>query len=126
MDLTSGIDLFDSDIVRIERVLAALNAKRGKSIPLEAFRKEVVDRFFQIGLGVDVRVWETNVAGVFAFDIQINSRSEAFDPDRMVHEVTNDLLDLGEGGVISSQKAGMRDSTPKGKASRLIVPHRFR
>lgn len=102
-EVTSTIDLLDSDIIRIEKVLAALNAMRGKTVPLESFRREILDRFEQIGLGVDVKVWETNLVSVFLFDIEINRRYEAFDPERMVHEVTNDLLDLGDGGVINTK-----------------------
>lgn len=104
-EVTSLIDLHDSEILRIERVVNVLNERRGTSLPLEAFRREIIERFAeQAGLKVNVKVFTTTQEGLYAFTVEIIDRlGGEFDPDRQVHEVTNDLLELGEGGVIKTQ-----------------------
>lgn len=99
------IEIHDSELLKIESVLKKLNERQYQSsVNLDGFRREAIERFEQIGFQVAVRCFETDVAGVFAFDIDIVDRlAGEFDPDRQVHEVTRDLLDLGEGGVIKSQ-----------------------
>jgi hypothetical protein len=94
----------DSELLRCEEVIKKLNERQGRGgTNLEKFRQEIVERFAGIGLGVAVRVYTTNEEGLYAFDIDIDRRlAGQFDPDRQVHEVTNDLLNLGEGGVIKS------------------------
>jgi hypothetical protein len=102
-DVTVNIDLMDSEILKVERVLNVLNEKQQRYVDLEAFRKEIIERFGLIGFKVAVRVYTTNVEQAYAFDVDIVERlAGEFDPDQQVHEVTNDLLDLGEGGVIPS------------------------
>lgn len=103
----STIELYDSDILAIEKVIARLNAEDvGQRRELEDFVQKVKEKFHDIGFLVDVLVWTSNVDGVFVPEITINGRVEdkPFDYDRQVHEVTNDLLELGEGGVISTKK----------------------
>jgi len=102
-EMTSMVELHDSDILRLEGVLRLLNANLGQRRNLEDFRREIVDRFAEAGFRVEVKVWQTATDGMFSFDIEIRERLEGrFDPDRMVHEVTRDILDLGEGGVIKT------------------------
>ena len=101
--VSSLIDLNDADILSLEAVLRVLNARVGERLPLEAFRKEIVERFGDAGFKVDVKVWTTDAEGVFAFDIQIQDRvSGQFDPDQMVYETTRDVLGLGTEGFIKS------------------------
>lgn len=90
------IDLYDSEILAAEKVLERLHVKQRTSTNLESFRKEIVERFAEIGLKVDVKVWTTNQDGVFGFEVEITGRTEEikWDPDRMVHEVRTDILDL--------------------------------
>ena len=61
---------------------------------LEALRREVVDKFAEIGFVVNVKCYETNEDEVYAFDFEVIGRCDpkAFDFDRMVHEVTHNLL----------------------------------
>lgn len=107
-ELNSLIDLNDSDIEKIGEVLAIINSRRQHYVILEAFRREVIERFEDIGFKVDVKAWETNLDGVTAFDIEIQDRlSGEFDPDKMVWEATTDYLGLGEGGVIKSKGQGL-------------------
>lgn len=100
-DVTSLIDLHDSEILRLEEVLRHLNTRQGKAVPLEAFRKEALERFGLAGFKVDIKVYDTNVTGVWAFDIEILDRLDGeFDPNQQVHEATSDILDLGTKGFI--------------------------
>ena len=113
LNVTSAIELNDSDILRLEGPFRLLQARQGQSLNLEAFRQEILERFGNVGFVVDVKVWSTNLDKVYLFEVEILRRIEGmFDPDQMVHEVTNDILGLGTGGVLKS------DVTPSG----LIVP----
>lgn len=101
-EVTPQIDLYDSEFPLIEGVLAKINDKSGKSVPLEAFRREIIGRFEEIGLVVAVRVYSTMDSGglplddVYAFDIDIYDRCERkpFDFDRMHYEVVNDVAGI--------------------------------
>ena len=102
-DLTSMIELNDADILKIESVVKILNDRQGKVLNLDAFRRESEERFAEAGYKVTCKAFTTNQEGLYAFDIEINDRLEGkFDPDQMVYEATNDVLDLGTGGVIKS------------------------
>lgn len=105
-ELTSQIEINDSDVLKIEPVLQVLNSRQGKRTDLESFRKEIMERFGAIGFGVDVKVFEAETHGhemIYVFKIEIQKRlSGQFDPDQQVAEVTKDILDLGTGGVIST------------------------
>lgn len=103
--VTSNIDdLNDADILALEKVVNILNAKQGKILNLDAFQREAKERFFNAGFRVDVKVYTTNQDRTHAFDIEILERLEGeFDPDQMVYEATNDILDIGEKGVISTK-----------------------
>lgn len=105
-EATSLIEIHDSEVARIGEVLAVLKEKQEKGgVYLEGFSREAVDRFAAVGFKVEVKWFSTNVEGVYIPEIEIQERLEGtFDYDRQVHEVTNDLLGLGEGGVI---KGGM-------------------
>jgi hypothetical protein len=106
-ELTSKCEILDSEILKIETILGILNRKVGTSTNMEGFRQEIIDRFARIGFSVDVKTFSTNMPGTYSFDVQINDRIEdqEFDHDQMVHEVTNDILELGEGGVIKTGTA---------------------
>jgi hypothetical protein len=101
-ELNSQIDLYDSEIILIEQVLGKINEKQGKTIPLEPFRREIIERFEEIGLVVIVQVYSTMDSGglplddVYAFDIMISDRCERkhFDMDRQRYEVVNDVAGI--------------------------------
>jgi hypothetical protein len=96
------IDLYDSEIIQVEKVLEKLNAKQGSYVPVEAFRKEAIERFEEIGLVVNVQVYSCMDEGgkplddVYAFDITISDRCERkpFDFDRQRFEVINDVAGI--------------------------------
>lgn len=103
--LTANCEVHDSEIMEIEKVLDRLNDRASSgSIDLDSFDREIKDRFHQIGFIVDVAWWHTNVEGVKRPDIVIKDRTERkqFDHDQKVHEITNDILGLGDKGVIQS------------------------
>ncbi len=103
-EVTSQIELNDQDILRMEPVIKMLNDRKGSPRNLDAFRREAIERFEDVGFRVDVKVYDTNVQGVYAFDIEIQDRYEGkFDPDQMVWEATNDVLDLGTKGVLKTE-----------------------
>lgn len=98
-------DLYDSDIIAIEKgPLAWMREKQRSSMDLEDFRRTAIGKFAEIGIKADVLTYDTTEEGVFAFDIEIQGRldNRTFDYDRMVHEVTNNILELPDqdGGVI--------------------------
>lgn len=120
-DLTHGIDLYDSEVIAIGGVIERLRTRASKSVHYDTFQKEIKDRFADIGLVVDVLWYETDQADVKMPEIVIKARTEShtFDRDRMVHEVTNDILGLGEGGVIKTDKGqveSMIDGSYRGQA----------
>lgn len=105
-ELTSLVELNDSDILKIEPVLQVLNTRGGQRADLESFRKEILERFGAIGFGVDVFVYEAETHGremIYVYKIEIQRRLEGqFDPNQQVAEVTRDILDLGTQGVIKT------------------------
>ena len=123
-DITTQIDVYDSEIPGIECVIERWKADwTTRAVNLENARKALIESFAETrqkctsgpggaeevhrhhGYVVDVLIWSTNVEGVIIPEIVIKDRVERIDhdPDRMVHEVTNDVLGLGEGGVIKTE-----------------------
>lgn len=106
-EVTSLIEVQDSEIPRIEAVLQVLNSRGpGQRRDLESFRQEIMERFGAAGYRVDVRVYEAETYGsemIYVYKIVIEERLEGqFDPDQQVAEVTSDILDLGTKGVINT------------------------
>lgn len=99
------IEVHDSEIIQIERVLQKLNERQGRyGVHLDGFRREIIERFENIGFQVAVKVFETDVEGCFAFDVDVVDRLVGeFDPDRQVHEAVHDVLGLGESGFIRTE-----------------------
>lgn len=105
-DLTQGFQLYDHEIVAVEKVALKLRERAGLPRTLDDFDREIRQRYEDIGLVVKVNWWSTNVEGTFMPEVEVVGRTEKheFDHDEMVHEVTNDLLGLGTEGVIKSDK----------------------
>jgi hypothetical protein len=104
-DLTASINLYDSEIDTIHRVVEILRQRSESRRNYQEFQDEVKARFHDAGFVVDVVWYETNVEGVLMPEIVIKDRVDTgfqWDPNQQVHEVTSDLLNLGEGGVIKS------------------------
>lgn len=115
MNLNSLIDLYDSDFFVIEQIAKKLNESSGKLRQVEGFRKEIIERFEEAGLRVDVKTWSTNLDGAYAFDIEIVDRCErlshGFDHDRQAWEVQNAILGLDDPG--SFNRDGRLITPPK-------------
>lgn len=96
----------DSEILEIQRVHRELEGRTYKRHNLDSFQREIVERFGQIGWKVDVKWFSTNVAGTYIPQVDIVDRIETkeFDHDQMAHEVQNDILGLGEGGLIKDTR----------------------
>jgi hypothetical protein len=112
--VSSQVNLYDSEIIEVEKVLEKLNKRRESRTSYEAFTDEVKNRFHEIGLVASVLWYEAGaeqpdgslkkIEGVLIPEILIKARTDAktftFDHERMQHEVQSDLLQLGTGGKI--------------------------
>jgi hypothetical protein len=91
------IELNDSEILEIERgPWAYMQSRQQTRMNLEDFRRTVVDKFAEIGLKATLNAYTTKVPEVYAFEVVVHDRlgGKEFDPDRQVHEVVNNLLEL--------------------------------
>lgn len=118
--MSTPLDLYDSDILAIEKgPLAWMKAKQASAMPLEEFRRTAIAKFAEIGLDADVLTYTTTERGTFAFDVEIRGRlaKHEFDYDRQVHEVTHNILELSDqdGGVIKSDPAALAGEPHKHK-----------
>lgn len=111
---TNLLNIYDEDVLNLQGVHRALEGRTYKSHNLDAFEREIVERFQEIGFVVDVKWYTTHsngvpVAGVFAPVVEVTGRCAAikageFDHDRQRHQVVNNLLGLPEAdaGIIPS------------------------
>jgi hypothetical protein len=110
-DFTKTLDILDSEAIVIGDIWEALQEKaRGRSLNYADFDREIKERYAEAGFVVDVVWYHTNVESVKMPEIVFKARTERkeFDRDQMVHEVTNDILGTGQGGVIKTDKAMMK------------------
>jgi hypothetical protein len=115
------LDIYDSEMLKIEEVLQAIQNRRGsrQRQDLGDFDLFIREAFHKIGFIADVKWYDTNIPDVKAPDIEIVGRVDenfVFDRDRQVHEVTNDLLGLGEGGVIKTTNEDMKNLMKQAEA----------
>jgi hypothetical protein len=106
------IQLYDSDLLKIEEILDVLNRRKGQRIDYEGWTREVKDRFHKIGLIVSILWYEAGaerpdgslekIDDTLIPEIVVRGRVDkhVFDHERMGHEVQNDLLELGTGGKL--------------------------
>ena len=94
---------------------------------LAAFKLEINERFAEakdadgkpMGFACDALCYYTNVEGVYIFVPKLHGRvRREADLDRMIHDMVNDSLGLGEGGVLNND--GTTRSAPK--STGLYVP----
>lgn len=98
-DIPEDLLPYDFELLEIEKVMTAINAKMGKVTDLENFRKEIVGRFAEINWHCEVEVYSTNADGVYLFAPQLIGRinpinREGTDYERRQWEVRNDILDI--------------------------------
>jgi hypothetical protein len=112
------IELYDHEVDEALGVLAKLQDRAAaRSHNYTDFEREIRERFAEIGLTVHVNWHGYSVGGQVQEgsampEVTITGRTDpkfAFDPDRQVHEVTANILDLpGQEGVIKTDPAAMR------------------
>lgn len=102
-------DIHDSEIAEIGQLLEFFGQRAGQRRDYDAFQREIEERFHTIGWAVDVSWNEfaldgAKIEGALSPMIEIVGRVDrtTFDHDQKVHEVTRDILDLKEGGIIKS------------------------
>jgi hypothetical protein len=113
-------DINDSEILAIEKgPWAYMRSKQKNRMELEDFRRTVIDKFAEIGFKADVVAYTSNVPDVYIFEVVVRERLRGdFDPDRQVHEVVNNILELpdqNEGWIdtdaaLKQAEQHMRDS----------------
>lgn len=104
------LDIFDSEMAKIIALHERLNERaRDRKHNYTAFEKEIREEFAALGFTVDVNWYEFSVDGAKQDgampEVTITGRTDTafrFDPDRQVHEVTHDILGLGDEGVIKT------------------------
>lgn len=130
--VTSQVNLYDSEIIKIEEVLEKLNTRRERTsrMSYEAFTEEAKNLFAEIGLVVSVLWYEAGseqpdgslkkLEGVLIPEMVIKARTNArtfsFDHDKMSHEVQSDLLQLGTGGKLKITASEAREIIAGAKA----------
>lgn len=103
------LNIYDEDVLKLQSVHRALEGRTYKRHNLDAFEREIVERFQEIGFVVDVKWYTTNEDGIFAPVVEVTGRcapikAGEFDHDRQRHQVVNNLLGLPEAdaGIIPS------------------------
>lgn len=98
-DTVEDFQPYDSEVLAAQEVLAALTGRTYKKHNLAAFDREIVERFAERGLRVDVKWFTTTAEGVYSPQVDLIGRCEPltpgeFDHDRMRHEIVNNVLSL--------------------------------
>src|SRR5260370_14421636 len=115
-------EVHDSEVIKIDGIMEHLSRRyQGSPRNFLAFEREATDLFGKIGLRVAVSWNEFAIGGIRQEgampEISVTGRFTPFDPDKQVHEVTQNILDLpgqekGEviktyaGGVVRDFRAG--------------------
>lgn len=120
------IEVYDHEVLQIEQAKKDLEAHAQGRRNYEDFDREIKEKFASIGFAVTVNWYtaanpdNTEIEGVLIPDITVDGRigtdgaiaepgTFTFDHDRQVHEVTHDLLELGD-EASSVIKTGPMDS----------------
>ncbi len=119
-----SVEINDSEMLKLEKIINWAKGQQESRRDIDQFTKDIRERINNVGFECEVKVYDTEQADVYAFDIEINGRlgGSAFDPDRQVHEVTNNLLELPgqDKGFIASKeyldKLVQREVKNKGKS----------
>lgn len=104
-DIRSDIQVYDSEIPKIERALTKANEVLFKGgMTFDVARQNVKDIFEEVaGFKVDCLLWQTNIPGRILPEIVIVGRVQAeptFDHDRQTWEVQHDILGIDQPGAV--------------------------
>ena len=116
MSQTAAIELYDHEVEKILGIQQRLNDMvKATRLNYNDFERQLRDEFAAIGFTVNVNWYTFSVGGVEQEgampEVTITGRTDAkftFDPDRQVHEVTSDILGLGDAGVIKTSKETLK------------------
>src|SRR3954468_11267454 len=103
------LNLYESEIAALGDLMERIQHRRD-SVGITdrgGFDSWVKDEFHKLGFEVSVLWYHTDMRDLPAVDIEITGRVDKnfeFDHDRQVHEITHDLLGLGEGGFLDGDK----------------------
>lgn len=109
MQVESDIELYETDVPRLQAVARKLREAVGERRGKEAFVREVMERFHEAGYVVDVKI-STHVAdggAVFYPEISVSARVEPeaeYDYERQAAEVQ--AADLGRRGGVGMPGEG--------------------
>jgi hypothetical protein len=118
--INTQIDLYDSDLLRIEQAVTALQRHANKPGDLGNIEDEIIERFGLQGYTVKVQWWVTEepgplgAAGTMIPSITIEGRVERgheFDHEKMQYEVQTNIL-----GIDDQPGAMTRDGSIKSPA----------
>lgn len=114
LEITRNFELYDTEVLAMEKVVERIRLRLQSRVDRSAIGREVRERFNDIGLVVNVS-WGIPVDQVENFkfkpdecvpvlmvDLIGRTHKLEWDPNQQVHQVTNDVLDLGDGGVIKT------------------------
>lgn len=111
------LDVLDSEVEQIFGVMARLQDRaRFRKHNYNDFEREIRESFAEIGFTVNVSWYEFESGGAKQEgampEVTVTGRTDpgyAFDPDRQVHEVTSNILDIpGGGGVIKTDPSAVK------------------
>lgn len=105
------LDVYDHEVDQLMRIQARLTekARYGRHNYID-FEREIRERYAAAGFTVEVSWYGFSVDGQpqegAMPEVTVTGRTapHVFDKDRQVHEVTSDILGLGEGGVIKTDR----------------------
>lgn len=131
-EIDEGIQLYDTELGQVLDILGEIQEKRitGRSrIDRDAVHNEIRERIAnEAGIVVSVRWYEAGeempdgtlrkIEGMYVPDIVPLRRvvkEQEYDHDRQRHEVINDALKIGEGGLIKVTPAEVRQALEMGR-----------
>jgi hypothetical protein len=112
------IDIYDHEVDALIRVQYLLTQRaQEKRHNYADFEREIKERFAEVGFVVAVNWHRFGIGGQVQEgampEVTVVGRTDpaaVFDPDRQVHEVTSNLLEIpGEDGVIKTDRDTVRD-----------------
>ena len=89
-------EINDSELLELEKVTKWMKSVQESRRDIDQFAKDIREKINKVGFECEVKVYDTDQEGVYAFDVEITGRvgGSVFDPDRQVHEVVNNILEL--------------------------------
>lgn len=114
------VELNDSDLLELEKVNKWAAKYSGRRMSIDQFARDLEEKINQAGFKCEVKVFDTDQAEVYAFEVELNGRTfGVFDPDQMVYEVANNVLELPgqDKGFIKTKDAAaalLNREKPKG------------